>query len=119
MTSDTCKRPGRPLGSPNKKRKDSIELTATDICDIIRLCGEKNVLSFSYRDLSVNFNTDTHVVEKTNIVHVDPADEKKQSLQRRHDSIEEDLDYMKITDPVAFEALAMEGETVEEDSKHS
>ena len=113
MTKKTVKR-GRPVGTRNKKPSDSLALTADDLCAIIKLCGAQNVLSFQYRDLSVNFNSSDSTDVKTNYMPVDPQETRRESLQRQHDFVEEDLDYMKITDPVAFEALAMEGETVEE-----
>lgn len=104
---------GRPPGSKNKKASDSVLLTGTEIYDIIKLCSDRNVLSFHYRDLSVNFNKETcyKVEEKPEVT-------RKIDLRRRDEQVHEELDYLKLTDPVGYESLAMEGEVENEETDY-
>jgi hypothetical protein len=111
---------GRKVGKTAKKRKKRSDagvkkgsnvrlLELEKICAIIDKCAERDVFSFKYHDLSINFKEHQNRSDMASKPGVTPS-EASEKQARRAASLEEadevyshELEFLKITDPVAYE----------------
>lgn len=96
--------------------KVGVGLSAEQITDIIGACAAKGVLSFQYGDLQLLFkkplDEPTTGDSRTRSFRdtLDPVEGASrlapgQALQEVSDTVAEELDHLKITDPAAYEAF--------------
>lgn len=138
-TAETKKRgPGRPKGSGGKYKgrkspKKSIipnQLSASQIKEIIELCKQNGIKVFNYRDLYISFVVKNDVTSKVEhesreenidgtqqapiVQSPKPADPPEPPDPGDEFPLDdEDIEELKITDPVAYEKFAM-GEGLDE-----
>lgn len=105
--------------SPRVVEKESTRLTVKEVCDIIDKCNSAKVSSLSFRDLSLTFGQFTDEQPRATR-DGRPALTPDQELERQRQqqatldvaraeelsAIENDLEQLKVTDPVKYEELA-------------
>ena len=108
------RKPGRPKGST------PIEgLKVSDLCHIIRTCSACNVSRLQFSDVQLEFAAGVRVVNPTEQESIgagcSPISDAELESQGRHDSlqalgdrVEEELEMLKITDPVRYEKFLVE-----------
>ncbi len=84
-------------------------LSLTGVCAIISACNANGVLSFQFKGLQIAFKK-TDSEPATTISKTDTSVPTKRAASSRHADLQEqadvianELEYLKITDPVAFE----------------
>lgn len=96
-------------------------LTSTDICKIIRECKKASVKSLKYAGLDVEMTqqtTEDHstwaIVEPTKLAtetKIDDNDNAEDHQLDLEDHILDDLEHLKLTDPLEYEKLILDGES--------
>jgi hypothetical protein len=110
---------GRKVGKTAKKRKKRSDagvkkgsnvrvLELERICDIIDKCAERSVFSFQFADLRITFKEHQNQSEslaKPGVAAPGAVEraERSASLQETDDLYSHELEFLKITDPVAYE----------------
>lgn len=80
-------------------------LTARDVCDILRVCKETQVVSLEFSGLIVKFTIEDKKDESVSYSLEEPRALEKELFDREKMIKEDQLAQMAITDPVQYEEL--------------
>lgn len=88
-------------------------LTLKQTSDLIKMCRQNGISSFKYGNLILEFNKKDKKELKVDPefpIQEEKTDLEADALARKADDVDDRLDDLMTTDPVAYEQLAMEGE---------
>jgi hypothetical protein len=87
------------------------KLSAKDLCKIINMCAKLNVSRFELADIKIDFGAKSQLLH---IPSVSPAIASEAEVQKvrsevlaqsKANGIEDDLDMLRLSDPLAFENI--------------
>lgn len=94
-------------------RRSRSGLNSTEICEIIKQCGDSGVRSFSYRDLSFHLDADIPLTQPVQVYdnNIDaPTTKEKLDISLDDGKLtEHEVEDLMISDPEAYEKM-MQGE---------
>jgi len=123
------KRRGRPPGSKNKANIDqetvnNVMLKPSEVCDIIKTCGEHGVLSLKYGNLKLDFpelnNSKVNPIEQqTETVYptLTPEEAEKEREAIKQEMMVHDLELLSIENPVEYERVMVGKESLDADTR--
>lgn len=83
------------------------ELSAKELCDIIRSCRKNGVSTFKFQGLALEFGDQSKIKDKAVV---------PKAVEDDAGDYEPDLDQMMVEDPVAYEKFLSENMDEQEDS---
>lgn len=97
-----------------------------DVCRIIKECAKFNVLELSLGDLHLVFDSKDPLNQRTLVIPQTKGSEqaatkisKEAEAKERSESLRQDMEELRLTDPLAFEHLMSEGDIEVGGESHS